>query len=81
VKLLITIPIDIQGDLLKACDPISPKYRMLKNGLLETDADGRKMVKILCESEQANDLLAWAHERWPDSAALIIVTRAPGKIN
>ena len=81
MKLLMTIPIEIQADLARGCEPASPRYRMLKNGLIETDENGKKVVKVLCELEQAKGFLAWANEQRPDSAALIIVTQAPEAIN
>jgi hypothetical protein len=76
VKMLITIPIELQEILLAASDPISPKYRMLTNSLIESDGRGRKVVKILCDMEEAKDLLAWADEQRPGAAASIIVTQA-----
>ena len=75
MKILMTMPIEIQGTLLKGCEPISPKYQMLKNGLIETDGYGRKVVKILCETDQATEFLAWANEQHPGSAVVIIVSQ------
>ena len=75
MKVLVAMPIEIHGNLLKACEPISPNYQMLKNGLIETDAHGRKVVKVLCETNQATEFLAWANEQRPGSAALIISVR------
>lgn len=75
MKVLMTMAIEIHGNLLKACEPISPKYQVLKNGLIETDADGRKVVKVLCETDQATEFLAWANEQRPGSAALIIISQ------
>jgi hypothetical protein len=69
-----TIPIEIQENLLKACGLASPKYQLLKNGVIKTDGDGTKVVKIVCEPEQAKEFLPWANEQQPDSAARIIVS-------
>ena len=79
VKMLVTIPIEIQEILLTACEPISPIYRMLKNSLIETDRDGSKVIKVLCDVEETKDLLTWADEQRPGSAASIIVTQAAVK--
>ena len=75
MKVLVAMPIEIHGNLLKACEPISPQYQMLKNGLIETVGDDRKLVKVLCETDQATEFLAWANEQRPGSAALIIVSQ------
>ena len=75
MKVLMTIPMEIQDNLLKACEPVSPKYRMLKNGLIETEGNGRKVIRVLCEPEQAQKFLIWANEQRPGSATRIIVSQ------
>lgn len=78
MKILMTIPIEIQENLLKGCELISPKYQLLKNGVIinKTNEDCTKVVKIVCEPEQAQKFLAWANEQQPDSAARIIVSES-----
>jgi hypothetical protein len=43
---------------------------MLKNGLIE---EGGRAVTILCQSEQASKLLAWANQKDPEGSSLITI--------
>jgi hypothetical protein len=48
---------------------------MLKNGLIETEENGKKVIRVLCEPEQAKEFLTWANEQRPGSATRIVISQ------
>ncbi len=59
MKVLMTVPIELAANL-QSCELKSPKFLMLKNGLIERERGGEKVLKLLCEREDAQALLDWA---------------------
>ncbi len=55
MKVIVVIPIISWETLLKQCPVPSPEYRMLANGIVEGQ-NGNRLVNILCEEKQADDL-------------------------
>jgi hypothetical protein len=73
------MPVEVQLDLLKRCERISPRYRLLTNGIIETDACGKKMVKLLCRLEDADSLKKWAMQILSAAATEIKVEKPPAR--
>jgi hypothetical protein len=69
MKVLITMPLTLQASLLGFCEVRSRQFDLLKNGLIEGVGNDRRVVKLLCESAEAEALVDWA-------ATVISVARA-----
>jgi hypothetical protein len=57
--------------LLLACRHDDSKYRLLRNGVLETDDNGVQQVRILCDPDKAKAILNLARDTSPDILAAI----------
>jgi hypothetical protein len=60
MKVLITMPLKLQASLLGFCDVRSRQFGLLKNGLIEGAGHDRRVVKLLCESAEADAFVDWA---------------------
>ena len=70
MKVQVTIPMSVYKVLEKSCEPKSPEYSVLKNGLIQED---RRAIKILCEHDRGLSLVAWARQKDPDDAHLVTI--------
>jgi hypothetical protein len=71
MKVLLLVPKGAYDRLLSACEKTAPQYELLRNGLIEIDANGLQQVRILCDSDKAQTLLGFARQLSPDMLAAI----------
>jgi hypothetical protein len=72
--MVIEFAIDHYDRLLASCDPASPEYEILKNGLIVRRVKNGKyerVVEIFAEMRDAQLLLALAHRICPVAAGAI----------
>jgi hypothetical protein len=74
VKVLIEITPERYELFLAECDITSREYTILKNGVISRDqSDGRdrRVIEILCDEDEATQLLDAAARLYPDAAPAI----------
>lgn len=74
MKALVTIPVDIYNALLGRCSMLSREYLILKNGIIQQQAEGGTdgaRVEILCEFQRAKFLFDFATLVCPEAAPYI----------
>lgn len=62
----ITIPLESYNLWLNRCADGSQEYVLLKNGVIDRDAQGRKHVQILCDAKTAKVLMECAERLCPE---------------
>jgi hypothetical protein len=75
MNVMVTIPLAIHNELVARCEPKSPEFKLLKNGLIEPDDGDTKYVRILCNLEMAEKILRFAEGVYPKAASDIIISR------
>ena len=81
-NVLITIPIDLYHILLGRCTISSKEYRILKNGVatkVESDDSDDQEVKVLCRTRDAESIIAWAKEIYPEASSRIVLDLHPDR--
>lgn len=67
MKVIIDIPIESYLLCVTRCGVKSPEYLMLKNGIIQRDAEGNEVVQILCDSERAKVILELVASLCPEA--------------
>ena len=65
------VPLPEYRKLLGACDRKTALYEDLANGFIENSQDGRQRVRILCDQEGAQAILAFVEQAQPAFRSLI----------
>jgi hypothetical protein len=74
MKIMIQMSPEHYDGLLSKVPTESVAYSVLKNGIVESQAEGgneRRVIDILCEPTEAEILLGVANELWPKAASEI----------
>jgi hypothetical protein len=67
VKILIKIPPEHYDLFVAECDITSREYSILKNAVVARDiSDDKRVIEILCDTEEADRLLDLAKRRYPE---------------
>ena len=75
MKVVVKIPLGLHSDLVSRCELKSPEYRLLKNGIIEDDADRSRAVHILCATDIAQKILKLAGFFFPQKVDEITVSQ------
>ena len=70
-KIMVVIPLRPYKVWIARCEPQSPQYRHLTNGIIVRRADGQEEVQILCDEKRARDILDYAARVCPEVAPFI----------
>lgn len=84
MNILVTIPIDLYYGLLGRCRIASKEYRVLKNGVVtnvDHDDFGDQEARILCQTRDAENLIAWAKALYPEASSRIVLDLHPFNMN
>lgn len=71
MKVLLLVPKVAYERLLLACGHDDSKYRLLRNGIVETGGNGVQQIRILCDRHKAQTILDLARETSPAILAAI----------
>ena len=67
MKILIKIPPEHYDLFVAECDITSREYSILKNAVVARDInDDKRVIEILCDTEEADRLLDLAKRRYPE---------------
>ena len=75
MKVLIEMPEEHYDLLVAECNITSREYSILKNGVVTRDQQSgsdRRMIEILCETEEADQLLDIANRLYPSAVPDIV---------
>lgn len=67
MKILIKIPPEHYDLFVAECDITSREYSILKNAVVARDiSEDKRVIEILCDTEEADRLLDLAKRRYPE---------------
>lgn len=80
MKTLIEMSLEHYNKLLAKCAASEREYAIMKNGIVMPDSDAAesRRVAILCESDQAKNILHLVSQLCPEAAPYIQEFTAPG---
>ena len=77
MEMMVVIPIDSYEAMLKKCDAARAEYALLKNGVVARDNEGKEQVEILCDEEQAKQIVNFAATDCPEIVPAVRVIQSP----
>jgi len=71
MKVLIEMSPEQYELFVAECDIKSPEYSILKNAIVHRESDDGRAIRLLCDKDEATQLLQAARRLYPDAAASI----------
>jgi hypothetical protein len=71
MKVLIEMSPEQYELFVAECDIKSPEYSILKNAIVPREGNDGRVISLLCDKDEATQLLQAARQFYPDAAASI----------